>query len=252
MHGCNWLCIWKLSRLYEIVIPGSHLPCFVCVTGSTAHTIRQFVMQCTSSGRSVILCSVSKTCSEYPQLAIYLCLFRFFSRLTNVCCSVLSNWWLRVGIFLTSKTWNKILFYYISFTHLLLDKGKVDVFKKSGAEIGKNIAQRSGGLFSAEDWQCKMWGIVYRSAPVCFISPRSVQLCRCGNINWARRTDCNVCKHPKYARVEARTGECIGWGDVGMGVLSIKGKYLCCKCVLSRKLLMFICVIPVGDCCFHV
>ena len=31
--------------------------------------------------------------------------------------------------------------------------------------------------------------------------------CRCGNVNWARRNDCNMCGHPKFAKVEFRTGE---------------------------------------------
>ena len=31
-------------------------------------------------------------------------------------------------------------------------------------------------------------------------------------MNWARRNECNVCKHPKYNRVEARTGEYHGMG----------------------------------------
>ncbi|XP_019856906.1 PREDICTED: zinc finger Ran-binding domain-containing protein 2-like [Amphimedon queenslandica] len=64
------------------------------------------------------------------------------------------------------------------------DKGKVDTFKKTGAEIGKQAASKSGGLFSAEDWQCAM----------------------CGNVNWARRNECNMCKQPKFAKIEARTG----------------------------------------------
>ena len=25
-------------------------------------------------------------------------------------------------------------------------------------------------------------------------------------MNWARRSECNVCKHPKFSKVEARTG----------------------------------------------
>ena len=29
---------------------------------------------------------------------------------------------------------------------------------------------------------------------------------RCGNVNWARRNECNVCKSPKFAKIEARTG----------------------------------------------
>ena len=37
------------------------------------------------------------------------------------------------------------------------EKGKVDIFKKTGSEIGKSAAAKSGGLFSAEDWQCSKW-----------------------------------------------------------------------------------------------
>ena len=40
--------------------------------------------------------------------------------------------------------------------YILTDKGKVDVIKKTGSEIGKQAAARSGGLFSAEDWQCSV------------------------------------------------------------------------------------------------
>lgn len=39
---------------------------------------------------------------------------------------------------------------------LFLGKGKVDTFKKTGSEIGRQAATKSGGLFSAEDWQCTM------------------------------------------------------------------------------------------------
>jgi hypothetical protein len=38
-----------------------------------------------------------------------------------------------------------------------------------GVEIGKNAAEKSKGLFAAEDWQCS----------------------KCGNVNWARRGTCN-------------------------------------------------------------
>ena len=31
--------------------------------------------------------------------------------------------------------------------------------------------------------------------------------CRCGNVNWARRSDCNMCGQPKFAKVESRTGK---------------------------------------------
>ncbi|KAL5017348.1 hypothetical protein ScPMuIL_006937 [Solemya velum] len=58
------------------------------------------------------------------------------------------------------------------------------VFKKGGTEIGKVMAEKSHGLFSADDWQCKS----------------------CGNVNWARRTTCNMCNAPKYGRMEQRTG----------------------------------------------
>jgi len=58
------------------------------------------------------------------------------------------------------------------------------VFKKGGTEIGKQLAEKSKGLFSAEDWQCKS----------------------CGNVNWARRMTCNMCNAPKYGKVEQRTG----------------------------------------------
>lgn len=30
----------------------------------------------------------------------------------------------------------------------------MEVFKKTGSEIGKKAAEKSGGLFSADDWQC--------------------------------------------------------------------------------------------------
>ena len=60
------------------------------------------------------------------------------------------------------------------------DRGK----KKMGIEIGKNAAEKSKGLFSAEDWQCG----------------------KCGNVNWARRSTCNVCNGPKFGDVEERTG----------------------------------------------
>jgi len=56
--------------------------------------------------------------------------------------------------------------------------------KKGGIEIGKGMAEKSKGLFAADDWQCKT----------------------CGNVNWARRTTCNQCNQPKVGKVEERTG----------------------------------------------
>lgn len=49
---------------------------------------------------------------------------------------------------------------------------------------GKVIAEKSHGLFSPDDWQCN----------------------KCGNVNWARRSQCNMCNAPKFGEVEERTG----------------------------------------------
>merc|ERR1711971_75347 len=61
---------------------------------------------------------------------------------------------------------------------------KIEKVKKQGAEIGSAAAEKSKGLFSAEDWQCA----------------------KCGNVNWARRSTCNVCNAQKFTEVEERTG----------------------------------------------
>nr|CAH7730514.1 unnamed protein product [Callosobruchus chinensis] len=64
-------------------------------------------------------------------------------------------------------------------------KGRAPAKKrKLGTEIGKAAAEKSRGLFSADDWQCN----------------------KCGNVNWARRQSCNVCNAPKFGEVEERTG----------------------------------------------
>nr|CAG8573583.1 13563_t:CDS:2 [Entrophospora candida] len=43
------------------------------------------------------------------------------------------------------------------------------------SEVGRDFANRYGGLFSEKDWKCPT----------------------CSNINWARRTECNQCKTSK-------------------------------------------------------
>lgn len=76
------------------------------------------------------------------------------------------------------------------------DKEKVESLKKKklGHEIGKAAAEKSRGLFSADDWQCN----------------------KCGNVNWARRQSCNMCNAPKYGEVEERTGYGGGYNDRGV------------------------------------
>ncbi|EDW08509.1 zinc finger Ran-binding domain-containing protein 2 [Drosophila mojavensis] len=66
--------------------------------------------------------------------------------------------------------------------------------KKLGTEIGKVAADKSRGLFSAEDWQCS----------------------KCANVNWARRQTCNMCNAPKFTDVEERTGFGGGYNDRGV------------------------------------
>ncbi|KAK8728983.1 hypothetical protein OTU49_008913, partial [Cherax quadricarinatus] len=56
--------------------------------------------------------------------------------------------------------------------------------RQLGVEIGKAAAEKSHGLFSADDWQCS----------------------KCGNVNWARRQTCNMCNAPKFGDLEERTG----------------------------------------------
>ncbi|KAG6453335.1 hypothetical protein O3G_MSEX008070 [Manduca sexta] len=66
--------------------------------------------------------------------------------------------------------------------------------KKLGTEIGKSAADKSRGLFNADDWQCN----------------------KCANVNWARRQTCNVCNAPKFGEVEARTGYGGGYNERGV------------------------------------
>lgn len=66
--------------------------------------------------------------------------------------------------------------------------------RKLGVEIGKAAAEKSRGLFSADDWQCN----------------------KCLNVNWARRQSCNVCNAPKFGEVEERTGFGGGYNDRGV------------------------------------
>lgn len=54
----------------------------------------------------------------------------------------------------------------------------------SKLSIGKDFAAKSKGLFSDADWACP----------------------KCGNINWAKRTTCNMCNYNREAPEEQRTG----------------------------------------------
>merc|ERR1712241_1450249 len=77
---------------------------------------------------------------------------------------------------------------------------KFERVKKQGAEIGSAAAEKSKGLFSAEDWQCA----------------------KCGNVNWARRSTCNVCNAQKFTEIEERTG--LGGGFDERGVVEYKDR----------------------------
>ncbi|XP_043494027.1 zinc finger Ran-binding domain-containing protein 2 [Polistes fuscatus] len=74
------------------------------------------------------------------------------------------------------------------------DRGECTKKKKLGQEIGKAAAEKSRGLFSADDWQCS----------------------KCGNVNWARRQQCNMCNAPKFGEIEERTGYGGGYNDRGI------------------------------------
>ncbi|CAO1423624.1 unnamed protein product [Diamesa serratosioi] len=64
----------------------------------------------------------------------------------------------------------------------------------TGCEIGVAAAKNSHGLFSAEDWQCM----------------------KCMNVNWARRSTCNLCNAKKFSESEERTGYGGGFNDRGV------------------------------------
>ncbi|VDM97542.1 unnamed protein product, partial [Thelazia callipaeda] len=70
-------------------------------------------------------------------------------------------------------------------------KSKPRSKNRVGREIGKDAAEKSKGLFAAEDWACT----------------------KCGNVNWARRTACNICNAPKLGDLEVRTGYGGGYMD---------------------------------------
>lgn len=69
---------------------------------------------------------------------------------------------------------------------------------KGGVKIGSNAAEKSKGLFSADDWQCG----------------------KCGNVNWSRRSTCNVCNGPQFSVEEERTG--LGGGFDERGTVEYK------------------------------
>ena len=81
--------------------------------------------------------------------------------------------------------------------------GKPRAKNRVGREIGKEAAEKSKGLFSAEDWVCTKFGFLV----FIFLAFKVHHFYRCGNVNWARRNMCNVCNAPKLADQEVRTGK---------------------------------------------
>ncbi|CRK95410.1 CLUMA_CG008659, isoform A [Clunio marinus] len=70
------------------------------------------------------------------------------------------------------------------------DMAKPKDDSKKASEIGQAAAKNSRGLFSADDWSCL----------------------KCGNINWARRSSCNICNAKKFAD-DQRTGYGGGYNE---------------------------------------
>lgn len=92
---------------------------------------------------------------------------------------------------------------------LLSAKKDGSEYRRGGQEIGKSMAERSKGLFSADDWQCKRWVIFLLSLLFSFLDLGIRIQClfsSCGNVNWARRMTCNMCNTAKFGKVEQRTG----------------------------------------------
>lgn len=50
----------------------------------------------------------------------------------------------------------------------------------------------------------------------CYCSADDWQCSKCGNVNWARRQQCNMCNAPKFGEIEERTGYGGGYNDRGV------------------------------------
>ncbi|XP_032679192.1 zinc finger Ran-binding domain-containing protein 2 isoform X3 [Odontomachus brunneus] len=71
-----------------------------------------------------------------------------------------------------------------------MDGGKVDDENQRSVNDGDWVCPDS----HADDWQCS----------------------KCGNVNWARRQQCNMCNAPKFGEIEERTGYGGGYNDRGV------------------------------------